>query len=288
MRRAAALFLALAAMMAAPACATPPPAEPAMTEPAMTAPATHTFTSFDGTQISYQTLGEGPPVLLLHGFSGNAEINWFGPGIAQKIAAAGYTVIAPDLRGHGASPFVAPEASWPRDAIARDQIALMKHLGQKPHGVVGYSMGSLSALRYQLLSREAGRLILGGIGDSAADETNTDRNTAFRAALDAAIRGEDTPAAKAMLARAKATGGSLEGYRGALSSRLYTGRDLLETFDLPVLVLTGKDDLDNGSGPKLAEIIPGAEYVELSGNHLTAVGDPALPEAIIAFLNAGR
>lgn len=254
----------------------------------MTAPATYTFTSFDGTQISYQTLGDGPPVLLLHGFSGNAEINWFGPGIAQKIAAAGYTVIAPDLRGHGASPFIAPEAAWPRDAIARDQIALMKHLGQKPYGVVGYSMGSLSALRYQLLSREAGRLILGGIGDSAADETNTDRNTAFRAALDAAIKGEDTPAAKAMLARAKATGGSLEGYRGALSSRLYTGRDLLETFDLPVLVLTGKDDLENGSGPKLAAIIPGADYIELSGNHLTAVGDPALPEAIIDFLNAGR
>jgi len=283
MRRLAAIFLALTAMMAPPACATPP-----LTEPAMTAPATRSFNSFDGTPISYQTLGEGPPVLLLHGFSGNAEINWFGPGIAQKIAAAGYQVIAPDLRGHGTSPYIAPEAGWPRDAIARDQIALMKHLAQKPYAVVGYSMGSLSALRYHLLSRGAGRLVLGGIGDSAAEETNTDRNTAFRAALDAAIRGEDTPAARAMLARARATGGSLEGYRGALSSRLYTGRDLLETFDLPVLVLTGKDDLDNGSGPRLAEIIPGAEYIELTGNHLTAVGDPALPEAVIAFLNSGR
>lgn len=254
----------------------------------MTAPATHTFTSFDGTQISYQTLGEGPPVLLLHGFSGNAEINWFGPGIAQKIAAAGYTVIAPDLRGHGASSLADPDAAWPRDAIARDQIALMKHLGQKPYGVVGYSMGALSALRYHLLSRDGDRLLLGGIGDSAADETNTDRNTAFRAALDAAIAGEDTPAAKAMRARAKATGGSLENYRAALAARLYTGRDLLETFTIPTLVLTGRDDLDNGSGPKLAEIIPGADYVELTGNHLTAVADPAFPEAIIAFLNAGR
>ena len=254
----------------------------------MPQPAVHTFPSFDGTLISYQTLGEGPPVLLLHGFSGNAQINWFGPGIAQKIAAAGYTVIAPDLRGHGASSLPNPDAPWPRDAIARDQIALMKHLGQKPYGVVGYSMGALSALRYHLLSRDGERLLLGGIGDSAADETNTDRNTAFRAALDAAIAGEDTPTAKAMLARAKATGGTLENYRGALSSRLYTGRDLLETFTIPTLVLTGKDDLDNGSGPKLAEIIPGAEYVELTGNHLTAVGDPAFPEAIIAFLNAGR
>jgi len=254
----------------------------------MTAPATHTFASFDGTRLSYQTLGEGLPVLLLHGFSGNADINWFGPGIAQKIAAAGYKVIAPDLRGHGASSLAEPDADWPRDAIARDQIALMKHLGQKPYGVVGYSMGSLSALRYHLLSRDGGRLILGGIGDAAADETNTDRNTAFRAALDAAIAGEDTPAANVLKQRAAATGGSLENYRGALSSRLYTGRDLLETFNLPVLILTGDKDLDNGSGPKLAEIIPGADYIELSGTHLTAVGDPALSEAIITFLDAGR
>ena len=254
----------------------------------MAEPATHTFTSFDGTAISYQALGEGPPVLLLHGFSGNAEINWFGPGIAQKIAAAGYQVIAPDLRGHGASPASIRGEDWPRDAIARDQIALMKHLGQKPYGVVGYSMGALSALRYHLLSRDGARLILGGIGGSAADETNTDRNTAFRAALDAAIAGEDTPAAKAMRSRARATGGSLEGHRAALSARLYTGRDLLETFTLPTLVLTGHEDLDNGSGPELAAIIPGAEYIQLKGNHITAVGDPALPEAIIAFLNAGR
>ena len=254
----------------------------------MAEPAILSFASFDGTPISYQTLGEGPPVLLLHGFSGNAQINWFGPGIAQKIAAAGYTVFAPDLRGHGASSLADPDTPWPRDAIARDQIALMKHLGQKPYGVVGYSMGALSALRYHLLSRDGERLLLGGIGDSAADETNTDRNTAFRAALDAAIAGEDTPAAKAMLARAKATGGSPQNHRAALTARLYTGRDLLETFTIPTLVLTGKDDLDNGSGPELAAIIPGAEYIQLTGNHLTAVGDPSFPEAIIAFLNSGR
>lgn len=284
MLKAAALSLALTATLIAPAYASPQ----TEAEMSMPQPAVHTFTSFDGTVISYQTLGEGPPVLLLHGFSGNAEVNWFGPGIAQKIAAAGYMVIAPDLRGHGASPVADPDAPWPRDAIARDQIALAKHLGQKPYGVVGYSMGALSALRYHLLSRDGERLILGGIGDAAAEEANTDRNTAFRAALDAAIAGEDTPSAKAMKARAKATGGNLEGFRAALAARLYTGRDLLETFALPTLVLTGDQDLDNGSGPKLAEIIPEADYVQLSGTHLSAVGDPAFPKAIIAFLNAGR
>lgn len=247
-----------------------------------------TYASFDGTQISYHDVGEGPVVILLHGFSGNADINWFQPQIAQKIAAAGYRVIAPDLRGHGASPFDAPPERWPSDAIARDQIALTAHLGEAPYATVGYSMGAISALRFHLLSRNTGRLILGGIGDSVADENNTDRNTAFRAAIEEGLAGKDTPGAKAILARAKATGGTLKGYLGALSARTYTAADLLATFDVPTLVLTGDQDLDNGSGPALAEKIPGARYTQLTGTHLTAVLDPALPAAIIADLAAGR
>jgi pimeloyl-ACP methyl ester carboxylesterase len=247
-----------------------------------------TYASFDGATISYQELGEGPVVLLLHGFSGNADLNWLQPGIAQKIADAGYRVIAPDLRGHGASPFEAAPEHWPADAVARDQIALTAHLGAPPCATVGYSMGAISALRFHLLSRNTGRLILGGIGDSVADGTNTDRNTVFRAAIEDGLAGKDTPGAKAILARAKATGGTLRGYLGALSARTYTPADLLATFTVPTLVLTGDQDLDNGSGPALAARIPGARYLGLTGTHLTAVIDPAFPAAIIADLNAGR
>lgn len=247
-----------------------------------------TYDSFDGTTISYHELGEGPVVVLLHGFSGNADLNWFQPQIAQRIAAAGFCVIAPDLRGHGASPYDAPPERWPADAIARDQIALTAHLGEAPYATVGYSMGAISALRFHLLSRNTGRLILGGIGDSVADENNTDRNTAFRAAIEDGLAGKDTPGAKAILARAKATGGTLKGYLGALSARTYTPADLLGTFNVPTLVLTGDQDLDNGSGPALAKKIPGARYEQLTGTHLTAVLDPALPAAIIADLALGR
>lgn len=223
------------------------------------APQTLTYTSFDGEQITYTRIGSGPVVLMLHGFTSNAKINWFDTGIAQQVAAAGYTVIAPDTRGHGASQVPDSPRSWPRDAVARDQIALVKHLGEKPHAVVGYSMGSLTAIRYHLLTRDGGRLLLGGVGDSAADEWNTDRSGAFAAALDAAIGGTDDPGALAFVNRAKASGSTLQGYRGALSSRKYTGADLLETFDIPVLVVTGDQDTDNGTGSALAAIIPGAD-----------------------------
>lgn len=245
---------------------------------------TQTFQSFDGTTISYTQLGEGPVVLLLHGFTVDAKINWFDTGMAQQIASAGYTVIAPDTRGHGKSSAPSAPKAWPSDAAARDQIALMKHLGTQPYALVGYSMGSLIAMRYHLIARHGSKLVLGGVGDSASDENNTDRNTAFRAAIEAAIAGDDTPAAQSMRLRAKATGATLENYLGALSSRTYTGADLLQTFDIPTLVLTGDQDLDNGSGPTLAQIIPGAQYQQLTGTHTSAISDPALPLAIIAFL----
>ena len=261
------------------------PVVPARAEEAA---AMHTYESFDGTPIAYQEVGTGPLVVLLHGFTGNADLNFFQPGIAQKIAAAGYHVVAPDLRGHGASPYSAPPEDWPTDAVARDQIALVAHLKEDPYATVGYSMGSISALRWHLLARNTGRMALGGIGDSGADEFNRDRNTAFRAAIRAAMAGEDTPGARSMLARARATGGTLDGYLGALSARTYTPADLLATFHVPTLILTGDQDLDNGSGPGLAALIPGAAYRQLTGTHLTAVLDPELPRAIIAFLDDGR
>ena len=54
-----------------------------------------TYASFDGTTISYHELGEGPVVILLHGFSGNADLNWFQPRIAQKVPDAGHPPITP-------------------------------------------------------------------------------------------------------------------------------------------------------------------------------------------------
>ena len=221
-----------------------------MTSPASASdtPKRLSYPSFDGQVISYQQLGEGPTVLLLHGFMSSGQQNYIMTGIGQKIAAAGYTVIIPDLRGHGQSQVKDDPLSWPADAAARDQLALIRHLGTEPYAVAGYSYGSLTALRFHLLSRKGGRLILGGVGESAADDQNTDRNDGFRAALAMAEDGADNDATTRIKFQMKATGGTLPGYRGALSSRLYTGADLLKTFDIPVLVLTGDQDFDNGSG----------------------------------------
>ena len=246
----------------------------------------HNYASFDGQSISYLERGDGPVLLLLHGFSSSADQNYAQTGIMEAFADAGYRVIAPDMRGHGESQVRDDPKSWPRDSAARDQIALMRHLNTEPHAVMGYSYGALTAVRYHLLTRKDGYLVLGGIGDAAADETNTARNDAFRAALDQIAAGEDTPGARRFGARIQATGGSVAGLRGALSSRLYTGADLLATFDVPTLVMTGDEDMDNGSGPELAKLIPGATYRPLKGTHILAVIDPDLVSQTLDFIGA--
>lgn len=62
------------------------------------------FDAPDGTSLAYYELGEGRPLLLIHGYISDALTNWmkFTP-TAQVIADAGYRVIMPDLRAHGAS-----------------------------------------------------------------------------------------------------------------------------------------------------------------------------------------
>jgi len=65
-------------------------------------PMTHYFKS-QGVRIAYDDVGNGAPIVLLHGFSASRRLNWKLPGWYDTLNAAGYRVIAFDARGHGQS-----------------------------------------------------------------------------------------------------------------------------------------------------------------------------------------
>src|SRR3546814_18128847 len=69
----------------------------------------------------------------------------------------------------------------------------------------------------------------------------------------------------------KTTGGDPEALLLILDTFVDTSRDDLAAINLPVLVVTGEDDDDNGSGEALAEAIPGARFQSVPGNHMSAV-----------------
>jgi 3-oxoadipate enol-lactonase len=105
--------------------------------------------------------GDGPAVLLLHGWMFQSDLNWwrcYGP-----LAAAGYRVIAIDHRGHGRG--LRTPADFRLTDCADDAAAVVSQLGCAPVTAVGYSMGGTIA---QLLARRHPALVSGVVLSATA------------------------------------------------------------------------------------------------------------------------
>jgi pimeloyl-ACP methyl ester carboxylesterase len=121
--------------------------------------------SFDskGVKIHYLVEGEGEPVVLIHGFVVNKEIQWGLPGIIKALAKD-YRVIALDNRGHGKSDKPTDPKQYGMEMV-EDVVRLMDHLHIKKAHVVGYSMGAIITSKLMVAHPE--RLLsatLGGAG----------------------------------------------------------------------------------------------------------------------------
>lgn len=104
----------------------------------------------DGVTLRVRVGGEGPPVVLLHGHP-RTHTTWHR--VAPLLAAAGHTVVCPDLRGYGQSskpPTTDDHAPYAKRAMARDVVTLMQGLGHDRFAVVGHDRGSYVALRTAL------------------------------------------------------------------------------------------------------------------------------------------
>jgi pimeloyl-ACP methyl ester carboxylesterase len=243
------------------------------------------FDSFDGQRIAIHRLGVGRPVVLLHGFIANARLNWFEPGIAQALADAGFEVIAPDLRGHGDSAAPEEASAWPGDVLARDQVALVQHLGLTDYDLVGYSLGARTAVRFMAGGARPRRCVLGGMGDTGIMEAGA-RAAMFEDSIRHGENARDPRVGKYIQARIRAGGFKPQALLGVLSSFVPTTAQDLAALDVPTLVVCGQDDADNGSPEKLAMAMPNAKAVRVPGDHLTAVAEPALARATVDFLTA--
>ena len=99
-----------------------------------------------GATINFATAGEGPPVLLLHGYP-QTHAMWHK---VAPVLARDYTVVCPDLRGYGASskPKGAPDHSnYSKRAMALDMVEVMRSLGHKAFHLVGHDRGGRVAHR---------------------------------------------------------------------------------------------------------------------------------------------
>jgi pimeloyl-ACP methyl ester carboxylesterase len=248
-------------------------------------PTRQRFTSFDGVELVWHELGEGRPVLLLHGLFSDADTNWIRFGHAAAIAARGFRVIMPDLRAHGHSAKPHDDASYPADVLAHDALALIAHLGLGDFDLGGYSLGGRTAVRMVIMGAKPRRLIVSGMGLRGLLSTGP-RSEHFRkilTGLGTHVRGSPEWLAEAFL---KTTGGDPAALLPLLGSFVDSTREEIRAIDVPTLVLSGKEDQDNGPSEDLADILPNGRFVEVPGNHMSAVTKAELGLAIADFLAA--
>ena len=247
-------------------------------------PTKHRFTSSDGFELAWQELGEGRPVVLLHGLFSNAETNWIRFGHAEEIAGRGFRVIMPDLRGHGDSATPHDPAAYPPDVLARDGMELIAHLGLADYDLGGYSLGGRTSARMVIKGAGPRRLVVSGMGLRGMLDVHR-RAEAFRKVLTGLgthERGSPAWLAEAFL---KTTGGDPQAMLPLLDSFVDSTEAELRTIAMPTLVLSGAEDQDNGPADALADLLPQGRFVEIPGNHMSAVTKPELGKAIADFLS---
>jgi pimeloyl-ACP methyl ester carboxylesterase len=236
--------------------------------------------------LVYLEVGEGEPVILLHGFAADHASNWVATGVVDRLVESGRRVLAPDARGHGASAKPHDPSAYANDAMARDVQSLMDHASLESVDVVGYSMGAIVAGRLANRDDRVRSLVLGGVGGDWGGEQRPLGTLPIAEALETESPSDiASPVAAAFRRFADSTGA--DRFALAAHSRSRNG----ETTDVgaiavPTLILVGDTDQLAGSPEKLAKKIPGAAFRVLHGNHLSAVRDPQFSESIVTFVNS--
>jgi pimeloyl-ACP methyl ester carboxylesterase len=260
------------------------------------------FTTADGVKIHFMVKGKGTPVILIHGYTGSAEGNWFSNGIADALAV-NHMVIAIDCRNHGLSD--KPQPMGP--GKAEDVIELMDHLKiQKAH-LHGYSMGG--GIVGRLMAMIPDRFITAGFGGSGIQETDPEWRAKAPKDKEGRDPQEDEASAKLRAKRAKDLGATLEEYQKQLAERQEQQRAALAAanaqasarlagpqLDLtkitfPVLSINGEFDRPLAKTVRMSRELRNFTNVVLPGkSHLTAIMAGYMPkeylESVVKFINA--
>jgi pimeloyl-ACP methyl ester carboxylesterase len=244
------------------------------------------FQSFDGVKLHYDREGTGPPVVLLHGFAADTETNWRRPGIIEALVGAGHEAIALDARGHGLSEKCYDPDAYKDEAMVSDVVVFFDHLGLESADVVGYSMGSATAIRFAMSDGRVRRLVLGGTDGELSDSTEelAERGFLIAAALEAEdLEGIEDPLGRRFRRFADATGADRRALAAIQRGRRRTPvtPDDISKITALTLVICGDDDVRPHD---LAAALPQGRAKVVSGHHLSAVRDPAFTTEIVTFL----
>ena len=244
----------------------------------------------DGVNIHYEVAGEGPPLILTHGYSATGEM-WAGQ---VPLLSPPFKVITWDMRGHGRSDSPADPAEYTHAACVADMAALLDAAGAEQAVAGGLSLGGFLSLAFCLeMPERVAALVLCDTGPGfRSDEARQRWNSRALATADRLERdglgvfGDDSGPASPGHRSASGLALAARGMLAQADSQVIDG---LVSIRVPTLVLVGgRDEAFLGAADYVAAKIPGAQKVVIpDAGHMCNIDQPDLVnEAVLAFLSS--
>ena len=244
----------------------------------------------DGVNIHYEVHGDGPPLILTHGYSSTSAM-WKGQ---VEALSKHHRLILWDMRGHGASDYPDDGALYSEALTVGDIAALLDEVGAKKAIVGGLSLGGYMSLAFYRAHPDRVRALL--IIDTGPGFKKDDARAAWnRRALDTAERFDreglevlkSASRERSTVSHRNARGLALAA-RGMLTQRDARVIEVLPEIKVPSLVVVGADDAPFlAASDYMAAKIPGAQKVVIpAAGHAVTIDQPqAFIEAVLPFLD---
>ncbi len=223
----------------------------------------------DGVQVYYEVAGQGPAILLTHGFASASQF-WRGQ---VDALSPDYRVITWDMRGHGRTDSPADPADYSEEATVEDMAAILDACGVEQAVLGGHSLGGYMSMAFRLTYPQRVRALMvfdtgpGFRSDAPREQWN---ERARRTGDRLEERGIEHLREGGESQRAWHVNGALglaHAARGMMTQRDGRVINALPEIDVPTLVLVGAND-----EPYLA----GTDYM---GNKVPGVRKVVVPDA---------
>jgi pimeloyl-ACP methyl ester carboxylesterase len=278
------------------------------------------FTTVDGVRLHYVEAGEGPLVVLLHGFP---EFWWSWRNQIPALVAAGYRVVAPDQRGYGQSDKPSDWRDYRVERLAADVAGLIEALGEEQALVVGHDWGAAVGWMVATLHpQRVRRLAVLNVPHPDTMQRTLQRSprqllhswymlffqvpwlperlmhwggrrtleSAYRDARPGAFTAEDFARYEEAFAGADGFRGPINWYRAAVRRSPGRTRALYRPIPVPVLVIWGEQDrfLSKAMADPDPRLVPDVRVVRLpDASHWVQHDEPERVNALLTdFLGA--
>jgi len=253
----------------------------------------------NGVKIHYAIMGEGEPIVLVHGFTMDYKSEWGGRGLLGPLSER-YKVIAIDNRGHGKSDKPHDPKMYGTEMV-KDIVRLLDYLEIDKAHVAGYSLGGFITVKLLTMCPERVRsAVIGGagwrkdVGDRGAGwlelADSLETGEGFGPMI-AALTPEGQPkpteeqvaAMSALIAARndlKALAAVIRGMREAMVTE-----EQLRANTVPALSIIGGIDPLKADADALKEVMANLEVVVIEGaDHPGCIASPKFREAMLEFL----